>query len=304
MTTLRTAVLLLAGASSSASSARGGRALGAAHLRGTRAVAVHASQRPPGGVLDGADPEQVRLMEERVILVDRDDRVIGDESKVNSHLNDFGPMLHRAFSVFLFDDAGRLLLQRRALTKVTFPGYWTNTCCSHPLHVPSELGTGDGGLLDGAVAGAARAAIRKMEHELGVPLDTFQPEELTFLTRIHYLARARTDAGTTGERPEFGEHEIDYLFFVRAPPTGVPLAANPNEVCDTRFVSQAELREMLAAARSGDLQLTPWFELIAEDLLFRWWADLDDEAALLRHRQVERIRRYGECEQEEVGRAA
>lgn len=48
-------------------------------------------------------------------------------------------MLHRAFSVFLFNSKGELLLQQRSDEKITFPGYWTNTCCSHPLYVPNEL---------------------------------------------------------------------------------------------------------------------------------------------------------------------
>lgn len=48
-------------------------------------------------------------------------------------------LLHRAFSVFLFDSQNRLLLQQRATEKITFPDMWTNTCCSHPLNTPSEL---------------------------------------------------------------------------------------------------------------------------------------------------------------------
>jgi isopentenyl-diphosphate delta-isomerase len=48
-------------------------------------------------------------------------------------------MLHRAFSVFLFNSKGELLLQQRASEKITFPDYWTNTCCSHPLYTPDEL---------------------------------------------------------------------------------------------------------------------------------------------------------------------
>lgn len=51
-----------------------------------------------------------------------------------------GGVLHRAFSVFLFDDRGRLLLQQRASSKITFPDVWTNTCCSHPLHGYSPSG--------------------------------------------------------------------------------------------------------------------------------------------------------------------
>jgi isopentenyl-diphosphate delta-isomerase len=48
-------------------------------------------------------------------------------------------MLHRAFSVFLFNTKGELLLQQRSDAKITFPGYWTNTCCSHPLYFPEEM---------------------------------------------------------------------------------------------------------------------------------------------------------------------
>ena len=103
-------------------------------------------------------------------------------------------LLHRAFSVFLFDSKNRLLLQQRASEKITFPDMWTNTCCSHPLGVPGETGAD----LDTAVAGVKRAAQRKLDQELGikkeqVPLDNFQ-----FLTRIHYLAPSDG---------KWGEHE-------------------------------------------------------------------------------------------------
>lgn len=246
--------------------------------------------------LTGLDPEQVRLMEERVVIVDRSDRILGHDSKVNAHLNSRGPMLHRAFSVFLFDEHGRLLLQRRAPTKVTFPSCWTNTCCSHPLHVPDELGKGDAaGLLGGAVTGCARAAIRKLEHELGIARATYAPADLLFLTRIHYLARARDDGAGGTERAEFGEHEIDYLYVGRAPAGGLRLAPNDNEVCETRYVDRAEMRAMLRAAEAGELRLTPWFAMIAERFLFRWWDDLDDPAALLAHRDLGGIFRFGEC---------
>src|SRR3989338_4607615 len=88
-----------------------------------------------GGVVAMVDPIQNRLMEELVILVDDQDRPIGTESKRISHSVEHirKGMLHRAFSVFLFDAGGKLLLQQRAAEKITFPNYWTNTCCSHPI---------------------------------------------------------------------------------------------------------------------------------------------------------------------------
>jgi isopentenyl-diphosphate Delta-isomerase len=95
----------------------------------------------------GYDPEQVvdfnqiRLMEEMCILVDKDDSPIGPVTKKECHLmtkiNE--GLLHRAFSVFLFNKEGKLLLQQRADEKITFPGFYTNTCCSHPLYIPLEM---------------------------------------------------------------------------------------------------------------------------------------------------------------------
>lgn len=143
---------------------------------------AHPQQTGNDVSLAGFDEEQVRLMEERCIVLDNDDNVVRDGSKKECHMmtNIKDGLVHRAFSVFLFDPAtGKLLLQKRAAEKITFPNMWTNTCCSHPLMVRAEV--------DG-VTGAKRAAQRKLEHELGinpaqVPLDAFQ-----YLTRIHYVA--------------------------------------------------------------------------------------------------------------------
>ena len=71
----------------------------------------------------------VLTREERVVLVDADDREVGTEEKMRAHQRG---VLHRAVSVFLFDDHGRLLLQRRAEGKYHSAGKWSNTCCSHP----------------------------------------------------------------------------------------------------------------------------------------------------------------------------
>lgn len=68
-------------------------------------------------------------MEERLILVDTDDRPIGICEKMRAHHEG---LLHRAFSIFVFDSAGRLLLQQRALNKYHSGGLWSNTCCGHP----------------------------------------------------------------------------------------------------------------------------------------------------------------------------
>ena len=103
-------------------------------------------------------------------------------------------LLHRAFSVFLFNDKNELLLQQRATEKITFPDMWTNTCCSHPLGVPGETGSN----LTDAVEGVKRAAQRKLDHELGIRKEQVPIENFKFLTRIHY--KAPSDG-------QWGEHE-------------------------------------------------------------------------------------------------
>jgi isopentenyl-diphosphate Delta-isomerase len=155
-------------------------------------------------------------------------------------------LLHRAFSVFLFNPSSKkLLLQQRASEKITFPNHWTNTCCSHPLHTTSELGHD----LPSSIEGVKHAAQRKLEHELGIKFDQVPISEFKFLTRIHYLS-------ASSEGP-WGEHEsmspcfsvvvqcwvilVDYILIIVA---DVDLAVNPNEVRDTKYVSSEDLKKM------------------------------------------------------------
>lgn len=210
--------------------------------------------------LEGYDEEQIRLMDEMCIVLDAEDMPIGSASKKTCHLMtniDMG-LLHRAFSVFLFDGENRLLLQQRATEKITFPDMWTNTCCSHPLGIPGE--TGDD--MESSVLGVKRAAVRKLEHELGIPRDQVPIDEFRFLTRIHY--KAPSDG-------KWGEHEIDYILMIK-PSSEITLNINPNEVRDSKYVSQEELKAMFEDKR---LVFTPWFKLICESMLFEWWDHLD-----------------------------
>lgn len=209
-------------------------------------------------VLAGYDEQQVQMMSEAVILVDEHDHVIGQESKVNSHLVSYGPKLHRAFSLFLFNGQGKLLMQKRADSKVTFPGHWTNTCCSHPLHTTGELGTD----VNDAITGTMRAVVRKLEQELGVPVAQIPLGELQYVTKIHYLANSD---------PQWGEHEIDYIFIAQV---DVSLDENPNEVSSTRYVDQEELEQMFEQYKLGEIQMTPWCVHIMEQFLFGWWDQL------------------------------
>ena len=204
--------------------------------------------------LNKHDAEQVAFMTEECILVDESDAVTGSASKVTCHHGE--GVLHRAFSILIFDSEDRLLLQQRSPEKITFPGVWANTCCSHPLHCDSELETRD-------ALGVKRAAQRKLGHELGIPETDAPLEDMVFMTRMLYRARASV---------EWVEHEMDHIICLRADVEPVP---NPNEIAKTRWVTQAELRELLASEHIG-----PWFRLIAENLLPAWWENLDDLAEM------------------------
>ncbi|KAK4146763.1 NUDIX hydrolase domain-like protein [Dichotomopilus funicola] len=211
-----------------------------------------------GAALEGHDEEQIRLMDEVCIVTDENDLPIGTASKKLCHLmtNINKGLLHRAFSVFLFNDKNELLLQQRATEKITFPDMWTNTCCSHPLHVSNETGSN----LPDAVAGVKNAAQRKLDHELGIKKEQVPLEDFRFLTRIHY--KAPSDG-------QWGEHEIDYILFIKA---NVDVAPNENEVQATQYVSAEQLKKMF---EDPSLKFTPWFKLICNSMLFDWWKHLD-----------------------------
>lgn len=219
-------------------------------------------------VFEGHDEEQIRLMEELCIVLDYNDIPVGAGTKKLCHLmsNINEGLLHRAFSVFLFNDDGKLLLQQRADEKITFPNMWTNTCCSHPLCVKSELGHGDINLLSTAIEGAKNAAQRKLFHELGIPAKDCPIDAFKFLTRIHYKS------ASGGEESKWGEHEIDYILILKTK-NDITLDANYNEVRDVKWVSQEDLKEMF---NDDKLVFTPWFKLICETFLFQWWNNLSD----------------------------
>nr|AEZ55676.1 isopentenyl diphosphate isomerase [Salvia miltiorrhiza] len=208
------------------------------------------------------DAVQRRLMfEDECILVDENDAVVGHDTKYNCHLMekiDSENLLHRAFSVFLFNSKNELLLQQRSASKVTFPLVWTNTCCSHPLHTESELVEDD-------ALGVKNAAQRKLLDELGIPADDVPLDHFLPLARMLY--KAPSDG-------KWGEHELDYLLFIVR---DVRLEPNPDEVADVKYVSREQLQELLRKADAGEdgLKLSPWFRLVVDNFLFGWWDHVD-----------------------------
>ncbi|KAK1404398.1 Isopentenyl-diphosphate Delta-isomerase I [Heracleum sosnowskyi] len=204
------------------------------------------------------DAVQRKLMfDDECILVDENDHVVGHENKYNCHLMEnieSKNLLHRAFSVFLFNSKYELLLQQRSATKVTFPLVWTNTCCSHPLYRESEL-------IEEKYLGARNAAQRKLLDELGIPAEDVPVDQFLPVGRMLY--KAPSDG-------KWGEHELDYLLFIVR---DVKVNPNPDEVADIRYVNQDQLRELLRKADAGEegLKLSPWFRLVVDNFLYKLW---------------------------------
>lgn len=164
---------------------------------------------------------------EELILVDADDNETGYLSKARCH--DDGGILHRAFSLFLFDDDGRLLLQRRAAGKRLWAGYWSNSCCSHPRRGESMR----------------TATARRLRDELNLAAT------LEFVYKFTYQA----DFGDAG-----AEHELCHVFLGRHSGEVRP---NRSEIDEIRFVTAAELEREFADAPQ---RFTPWFRLEWEAL--------------------------------------
>ena len=170
--------------------------------------------------------EIVSFENEPLVLVDSADRVLGYLDKAACH-NGRGK-LHRAFSVFLFNPRGELLVQKRGSEKRLWPGYWSNSCCSHPRRGES---------MESAVH-------RRLEQELG--LDGRLLHDLRFIYKFEY----RVAFGAHG-----GEHELCWVYLART--TGTPWI-NTTEIDDWAWISGPELSRRLAE-RSDEH--TPWLQL-------------------------------------------
>jgi isopentenyl-diphosphate delta-isomerase len=165
---------------------------------------------------------------EQVVLLDEDGRAIGTAAKAEVHGTD--TPLHLAFSCYVFDGAGRLLVTQRAVAKPTFGGVWTNSCCGHPA--PGE-----------PIADAVR---RRTEQELGLELAGVR----LLLPRFRY--RAVGDNGTV-------EHELCPVFVATA--SGDP-RPDPTEVEAWEWVPWAAFRDDV---RSGRRDVSQWCrEQVAE----------------------------------------
>ena len=159
---------------------------------------------------------------EQLILVDSDDNEIGYSSKSECH-KDLG-LLHRAFSIFLFNSTGELLIQKRSIKKELWGQYWSNSCCSHPRKGEDLY----------------EAAIRRVQQELSIECS------LNFLYKFQYHENY-TDTGS--------EHELCSVFYGLYDGT---ISCNENEIEDWRMISSTQLNEEIG---QPNILYTPWLKL-------------------------------------------
>lgn len=169
------------------------------------------------------------ILEETVILVDEHDHAIGQMEKLTAHQKG---LLHRAFSVFIFNRKGELLLQRRAARKYHSAGLWTNTCCSHPR--PEEA--------------LEAAANRRLQEEMGMNCDLSK--------QFSFIYRADFPNGLI-------EHEFDHVFFGLSDLEPIP---NKAEVEEWRYVSLESLSKEIDTQPEA---FTAWLRISLNKVISR-----------------------------------
>jgi isopentenyl-diphosphate delta-isomerase len=166
---------------------------------------------------------EVKLTE--IILVDENDNEIGIEEKLKVHKEG---KLHRAFSIFIFNSKGELLLQKRAKAKYHSGGLWTNTCCSHPR--PNQ--------------NIENEAKRRLEEEMGIDCDLEEISSIVYRTGVGNLI----------------EHEFDHIFVGKFEGNPEP---NKDEVEDWKWIGIDELKKSLY---ENPERYTSWFRIILQKI--------------------------------------
>lgn len=193
------------------------------------------------------EPTRVSFDDEPLILVDDQDEVIGFLPKAECHQGD--GILHRAFSVFLFDSENRVLLQKRSHSKPLWPLIWSNSCCSHPRR---------GETLESAVQ-------RRLQEELGISC------KAEFLYKFQYHARFEAAGELVGS-----ERELCAVFAARwtreaEEKKSSGIVVNPTEVAE---LSWATLEELDTRAADPESNLSPWCRMEWQRLRSDLWPRL------------------------------
>lgn len=172
-------------------------------------------------------------MEDRVILVDESDHEIGSAGKLEAHRDG---KLHRAFSIFVFNPEGQLLLQKRSMKKYHSDGLWSNTCCSHPQ--PGEK--------------IETEVLRKLQQEMG-----FQCE-LQWVFSFSYKIQFKNN---------LIENEIDHVFIGRFDGTPSP---NPEEVDGWKWM---DLEALVNDVKLHPHTYSYWLTICLDQVLEFWVAE-------------------------------
>ena len=162
------------------------------------------------------------MKEEKVILVDTDDNPIGTMPKLEAHEK---ALLHRAFSVFILNQKGQLMLQQRALHKYHSPGLWTNTCCSHQREGEENIAAG----------------MRRLKEEMGFTT--------SLQTLFSFIYKAPFDNGLT-------EHELDHVLLGHYESSPI---INTEEVADWKWM---DLEDVAQQINESPQEFTVWFKII------------------------------------------
>ena len=195
---------------------------------------------------------QTKFLNDQLILLDLNDNPIGSISKLDAHLlSNKNTHPHRAFSIFLFDSKNRLLLQKRADIKVTFPLLWTNTCCSHPLNIEGE----------NTPENINNALVKRIKYELGIDTDK---NMYKLFDKILYRAPSND---------KYEEFEIDYLFMAKFDKdcedeefiyskNNLKKIINKHEVDDIKF---EYIDDILKDMEVHPESYTPWFSIVMKN---------------------------------------
>jgi isopentenyl-diphosphate delta-isomerase len=178
------------------------------------------------------------ITDDQLILVDQDDHILGYQEKSTCHQGE--GKLHRAFSIFIFNNQKELLLQKRSQKKRLWPLFWSNSVCSHPRKGET--------ILD--------AACKRVEVELGVPIEP----PLTYLFKFQYQAFFK-DIGS--------ENELCSVLIGKWNKTIHP---NPDEIADWKYINLTDLDKDIN--KSPHLY-TPWFKMEWEHIKKKHLKDLD-----------------------------
>jgi isopentenyl-diphosphate Delta-isomerase len=172
------------------------------------------------------------MKEQEVVLVNERDEAIGTMKKMEAHEKG---LLHRAFSVFIFDSKGRMLLQQRAAGKYHGAHLWTNACCSHPF--PGE--------------DVYKAAERRLREELGFEASLSEVFSFTYKAEVEN---------------NLVEHEFDHVFAGQYEGNIKP---DPHEVSDFVYLDMSEIKTQI---ETEPLKFTSWFK-IAFPKIEKWWKE-------------------------------